>query len=161
MADDVKEAERAVARGRPDEALVYLWNAVEPARVAGDSRSLQRIARVAQRIVQAGETGEQREAQRLLELLRPAGAAAAAVAAPPPPPETVATAPVYRETPSEEVAVDHEDIAVGDWVPEEAQPAGAGEAEGAQPRAGLGRYVVPLVFVVIVLVNVVNRLLDR
>jgi hypothetical protein len=46
-------------------------------------------------------------------------------------------------------------------VPEEAQPPGAGEAEGAQPRAGLGRYVVPLVFVVIVLVNIVNRLLDR
>ena len=111
--------------------------------------------------MQAGETGEQREAQRLLEMLRPASAAAVAVAAPPPPPETVATAPAYRETPGEEVAVDPEDIVVGDWVPEEAQPPGAGEAEGAQPRAGLGRYVVPLVFVVIVLVNIVNRLLDR
>lgn len=163
MADDVKEAERAVARGRPDEALVYLWNAVEPARIAEDARALQRIARVAQRIAQAGEAGEQREAQRLLETLRPAAARAAAVAAAPVP-EPVAAAPFpRRELPAEEAEVAPEEIVVtGDWVPEEAQaPGRADEAEGSQPRAGLGRFVVPLVFLVIVLVNVLNRLLDR
>lgn len=165
MADDVKEAERAVARGRPDEALVYLWNAVEPARIAEDARALQRIARVAQRIVQAGEAGEQREAQRLLETLRPAAARAAAVAAAPvPAPEPVAAAPFpRRELPVEEAEVAPEEIVVtGDWVPEEAQaPGRADEAEGAPKRSGLGRFVVPLVFLVIVLVNVLNRLLDR
>lgn len=164
MANDVKEAERAVARGRPDEALVYLWNALEPARIAGDAKSLQRIARVAQRIAQGGETGEQREAQRLLESLRPAAARAATVAASVPAPEPAAAAPFPRRAPSVDEAetVPEEIVVTGDWVPEGPEaPGQADEADGAPKRSGLGRFVVPLVFLAIVLVNVLNRLLDR
>jgi hypothetical protein len=61
------QARRAAAKGSYDEALVQLWNAVEPARVAGDSSALRTIDGLAQRIAQAGDEAQQRDAQRLLE----------------------------------------------------------------------------------------------
>jgi hypothetical protein len=50
----VKEARRAVERGDVDEALVVLWNALEPLRLAGDTAGLQRVAALAVAALDAG-----------------------------------------------------------------------------------------------------------
>ena len=69
-----RNARRALARGKTDEALLILWNEVEPARLAGDAATLHDIGRVAQAIRSAGDPGQQREAERLLETLARIGA---------------------------------------------------------------------------------------
>jgi hypothetical protein len=50
MADEVAHARAALAAGREDEALVLLWNALEPARMAGDEKALGEIAALARTI---------------------------------------------------------------------------------------------------------------
>lgn len=50
MADELERARSALATGNGDEALVLLWKAVEPARLAGDERTLAQIAALAQTI---------------------------------------------------------------------------------------------------------------
>jgi hypothetical protein len=65
---ELKAASKSLARGRTDEALVYLWNAVEPARLEG-GRALSDLRRLATLIAARGEEGHRREAQRLLEAL--------------------------------------------------------------------------------------------
>jgi hypothetical protein len=70
VADELRSASQAVGRGSNQEALVHLWNAMEPARLAGDARRLRSIAGLAQRIRSQGDEGEAREAERLLEQLR-------------------------------------------------------------------------------------------
>src|SRR5688500_16692771 len=70
MAGELGEARKALTHGRADEALVHLWNAVEAARLAGDSAELHKIARLAEGIRELGDEGEQREADRLLDVLR-------------------------------------------------------------------------------------------
>lgn len=47
MADEVAQARKAVAAGNVDEALVLLWKALEPARLANDQSTLREIAEVA------------------------------------------------------------------------------------------------------------------
>lgn len=47
MADEVAQARKAVAAGDVDEALVLLWKALEPARLAHDQARLREIADVA------------------------------------------------------------------------------------------------------------------
>jgi hypothetical protein len=69
MSSAVDRAGKAVRRGASDEALVLLWNAVEPARIAGDGAALESIGRVAQAIAGAGDESQKREARRLLEML--------------------------------------------------------------------------------------------
>ena len=69
MGNDVDQARKAVRRGAPDEALVFLWNAVEPARLAGDGAALETIGGLAQAIVRGGDESQKREARRLLEML--------------------------------------------------------------------------------------------
>jgi hypothetical protein len=69
MSNDVDQARKAVRRGAPDEALVFLWNAVEPARLAGDGAALETIGGLAQAIVRGGDESQKREARRLLEML--------------------------------------------------------------------------------------------
>jgi hypothetical protein len=71
----VRDARRAVGRGASDEALVLLWNELEPARLSGDRRRLAAIADLAQRIAAAGDEAERREAERLLEQVRAYAAA--------------------------------------------------------------------------------------
>lgn len=70
VADELRSAQRALGRGATQEALVHLWNALEPARLAGDGRRLRTIAGLAQRVRAQGDEGEGREAERLLEELR-------------------------------------------------------------------------------------------
>jgi predicted Zn-dependent protease len=47
MQDELKKAEQAIARGRTDEALQLLWNALEQARLSEDRESLEAIRRLA------------------------------------------------------------------------------------------------------------------
>lgn len=65
-----RNARKALARGAADEALVLLWNEVEPARLAGDLATLRDIGRLAEQIRRDGDPAQQREAERLLETLR-------------------------------------------------------------------------------------------
>jgi hypothetical protein len=69
MAGGVDQARKAVRRGASDEALVFLWNALEPARLAGDGAELERIGRLAHVIARAGDESQKREARRLLQSL--------------------------------------------------------------------------------------------
>ncbi len=65
----VGEARAAVARGANDEALVLLWNELEPARLADDRSALATIEALAHRIATQGDEAQRREAERLLETL--------------------------------------------------------------------------------------------
>jgi hypothetical protein len=47
VADELERARAALEAGNTDEALVLLWNAVEPARLAGDEQRLREIATLA------------------------------------------------------------------------------------------------------------------
>ena len=69
MRDGIKRARAALRRGDADGALVILWNELEPARLAGDRRSLRAIAGMATAIAQGGDEAQHAEAQRLLEVL--------------------------------------------------------------------------------------------
>ena len=70
MAHGVKEARQAAARGAYDEALVFMWNALEPARLSGDRGALRRLGALAQGIARSGDDGQRREAERLLAELQ-------------------------------------------------------------------------------------------
>jgi hypothetical protein len=72
--DGVREAKTALRHGRSAEALVHLWNALEPARLAGDRRRLDAIGGLAAHIAAGGEEADRREAERLLEATREAAA---------------------------------------------------------------------------------------
>ena len=72
--DAVREARGALRKGRSAEALVHLWNALEPARLAGDRRRLDAIGGLAAHIAASGEEADRREAERLLEATREAAA---------------------------------------------------------------------------------------
>ncbi len=69
MSDGLKQARKALGRGDADEALVLLWNALEPVRIAGDRGALRTIEQLATQIARAGDEAQQREAKRLLEAL--------------------------------------------------------------------------------------------
>lgn len=69
MSDGLKQARKALGRGDADEALVLLWNALEPVRIAGDRGALRTIEQLATEIARAGDEAQQREAKRLLEAL--------------------------------------------------------------------------------------------
>jgi hypothetical protein len=68
MTGELTRAERSHARGRDDEALLLLWNAVEPVRLSGDERARERLRRLAAEIAREGG-GEARDAERLLAAL--------------------------------------------------------------------------------------------
>lgn len=137
MASELSEARKAVARGRADEALVHLWNAVEPARLAGDADELGMVGRLAQRIHEVGDEGERRDAERLLEAVQRAAEDARE-------PEATVALPGANGD--------------GGFVPEEEAAAEVGDAE-SEPGGRLARYVLPLIFLIIVIVNVLAGLL--
>lgn len=152
---ELGRARRALGRGREDEALVALWNLVEPARLEGDEGALAEIGNLATRIARTPESPHAGEARRLLESL---GRAAPAM------PQTSPTAPVEVEPsgfrrepeppPEPEPAVAEEEPygeLEGDGEPldEEAQP----------PRRGSARWVIPLATLAIIVVNLLARFL--
>lgn len=134
MRNELKEARKALERGRADESLVHLWNVLEPARLAGDRRTLGAIAQLAMRISEGGEATEQREAARLLEAVRETAADEAE-------PEATVALPGGNG---------------GAYVPE-AEAAGEVEAE-QETRGRLSQFLIPLIFLIIIAVNVIARL---
>ena len=70
MSTDLGQARKAVRRGAADEALVYLWNALEPARLARDGSALETIGRLAHTIAENGDSSQRRDAERLLEAVQ-------------------------------------------------------------------------------------------
>ncbi len=162
MASELREAQRAAGRGRIDEALVHLWNAVEPARLAGDESGLARIARLAREIQREGDPGQQREATRLLEAVYPPARREGAPSGEPARPEPEA------EDAGRRVAL--EDLTrILEETAEVTGPAGepgveSGEAEEQEPgrRRSRASLLVPLLIALIVIINIVARTLgDR
>jgi hypothetical protein len=126
------DARKALSRGSVDAALVDLWNALEPARLAGDRRTLRDIEQLALRIAEEDE-GARREAERLLEAVR--GAAEGDVA---PATERVeGRVEVGAEPQADPVVATRED-----------RPEGP-----PSRRAGLAPLIWLLVFLAVVLVN--------
>jgi hypothetical protein len=70
VSERVKQARKALARGHPDEAIALLWNAIEPARLAGDRRALATIEQLALSVSREGDESQRREADKLLAALR-------------------------------------------------------------------------------------------
>jgi hypothetical protein len=136
MAGELSEARKAVSRGRADEALVHLWNAVETARLAGDSDELRRIGGLAERVREVGDEGERREVERLLEALRGAFD--------------------EEREPEAAVALPGEN-GDGDFLPED-EAAGEVEEEQSGPGGRLAQLFIPLIIFVIVLINVLAGL---
>lgn len=132
MAGGLKEARAALRRGDADAALVALWNAVEPARLAGDRRALRAIEQYAAEIVRAGDEGQQREAARLLEMLRGAVEEGAG--------EFAATSVMEGEVTAREVGEQ-----------DEAEPGGGGTG------VRLGTILWLLILIAIVVLNVLGQ----
>jgi hypothetical protein len=132
---ELKEARKALAKGRADESLVHLWNVLEPARLAGNRRELGAIAQLATEIQARGEPVEQREAERLLQEVRETAEQEGQ-------PEPVVS---YRGSGNG-----------GGYVPE---GEAAEEVEGEQTSGGgLSRFILPAIFLIIVIVNVIAGL---
>ncbi len=66
----VRDARRALARGQTDEALVDLWNALEPLRLDDDRGGLKAVGQMAAQIAAQGDSSQVREAERLLVQVR-------------------------------------------------------------------------------------------
>ena len=66
----VRQARKALARGHPDQAITLLWNAIEPARLAGDRRALAAIEQLALSVSREGDESQRHEAEKLLAALR-------------------------------------------------------------------------------------------
>ena len=69
VSEGVKQARKALARGHPDEAIALLWNAIEPARLAGDRRALATVEHLALSVAREGDESQRREAEKLLAAL--------------------------------------------------------------------------------------------
>jgi hypothetical protein len=136
MAGELGEARKAFRHGRADEALVHLWNAVEAARLTGDSAELRRIGGLAERIRELGDEGEQREADSLLDVLRRAAEDEGE------PEATVALPGANGDggvLPEDEAAVEVEE-------------------EESGPGGRLAQLLFPLIILVIVIINVLAGL---
>lgn len=135
MTRDLKNARKSLADGRVDEALLFLWNALEPARLEG-GRARRELERLATAAAGQGDESQREEAQRLLGSLRELPADVDAI-----------------ERAVVEDAVPVEDEEDG---PTEAPPAAA---PGTPARRNLGRYAIPAIFLLIVVVNLLARAL--
>ncbi len=138
MSGELDQARKAVRRGDSDEALVRLWNAVEPARLSGDRSSLATIGQLAERIARTGDASQQREAKRLLETLQTAVADGG---------DVPATA-----------RLDADLSEVGEKLEDEAVES-AGESTGERPRSGIpfGTILWFLIILAVVAMNVARR----
>jgi hypothetical protein len=147
--DEVAHARAALRRDRPSEALVFLWNALEPARLAGDAAALRAIGGLAERVARVGDEGERREAERLLEEIREVARHEAGVPA--------------TEQVGAEVSVGGDRMASEPTLPDEvgrppyAEEADA-DAETAEPgrRAGIVNLIWLLLVLGVVLLNILR-----
>jgi hypothetical protein len=128
-----KNARKALARGATDEALVLLWNEIEPARLAGDVATLSEIGGIAERIRRSGDPGQQREAERMLATLRDAVEGDA------------------KGVPAD--AAFEPRVEAGGTTFEDAEEAEEAAEEADGRRAGIGNLVWVLLFLLIVILN--------
>lgn len=145
MSDDLKKARKSLNEGRVDEALLYLWNALEPARLEG-RRAVRDVAQLAVAAARRGDESQKAEAQRLLDSLSELSDDADAEAA-----ETVTVQDAAPPAPSPEPGAETE-TAAGTEAESEPDPE-------TPARRNLGRYAIPAIFILIVLVNVLARAL--
>jgi hypothetical protein len=139
--DGLKQARAALRRGGADEALVLLWNELEPARIAGDRRALRVIGGLASAIAQHGDEGQRAEAEQLLAEVREAG------------PAVPATSMLEGEVRPGGYEPGGE---AGDDVSMEERP----EESVEQPGFRLGPLVWLLILIAIVIVNVLGQTRD-
>jgi hypothetical protein len=134
----IPAARRALARGATAEALVHLWNELEPARLSGERGRLNELARLAEEVRRRGDEADRHEAERFLGELREQAEAPAAAAP--------ATAVLDAE-------VDRAGDVVGDAEPEPS-------AEDESRAGGLANWLWVVFVLVIVLANVLSGLRD-
>jgi hypothetical protein len=140
----VRDARRALARGHTDEALVALWNAVEPLRLRGDRRGLRAVGQMAEVIAAHGDGSQVREAERLLAAVQ----------------ETLAPDPRAREPVTAQAGTfETVDAAYGE-IGEMREMDVDVEVEGAE-RSGqrLGPLLWAAILIAIVIINIVSALL--
>jgi hypothetical protein len=135
---ELARARKSLARGRTDEALVYLWNALEPARLEG-SEGLRELQRLSTAIRERGDAGERREAERLLEAIGRSSEEGKPI-------EVGVPAAHVTEIPDAGAS------AVGD---------GEGKTEEAAAGSQLGRLLLPILLLLIIVINIVARFVDR
>jgi hypothetical protein len=136
VADALDRAARAARRGSADEALVLLWNELEPARLSGDRNALATIDRLARFI--ARDEDHRHEAERLVAAVASAVAAGGA--------ERAATA-----------VVDAEVAVAGDAL----EPAEVEDAAEPEPQAGRGLAIGNVVWILILLGVLILNVLGR
>jgi len=154
---ELSQARKAIARDRGDEALVILWNLVEPARLEDDQGTLRAIAAIAGAVAQKDESSR-REAERLLETL-----GRATPARPEPERAEIGFEELDEPLPSMPPTVPSipssvEDAGYGDIEAPETATERA-ETDPQPRRRGPGRFVIPIVTLVVILVNVIARVL--
>jgi hypothetical protein len=159
---DLSQARSAISRGRGDEALVILWNLVEPARLEGDERTLRAIGALAAAVARHDE-GSRREAERLLESL---GRVAPARPEPEPAVADLEEEAAYEPLPPEPPASPSplpgrvEEAGYGEIeLPRDGDTGPPAETEPQAPQRGLGRWIVPIVALIVIVVNVIARAL--
>lgn len=144
MANGATAARRALGRGATAEALVHLWNELEPARLSGDRGRLNALARLAEEVRQRGDEADRHEAERLLRELQEHAEAPQAV-----PATAVLDAEVTRTGGADGGAGG----AASDAEAE--QP-----AETGSPLGGLANWLWLVFVLLIVLANVLGQLRD-
>jgi hypothetical protein len=149
----VRDARRALARGDTDEALVDLWNALEPLRLRDDRSGLHAVAELAVQIAGTGDGSQAREAERLLEAVRdaldPDGGSAArrtvSVGTPEPPAVLDDSAPGLDED---------REVEIGEYDPDDVI-----DVEGDVERPRFRGLVWALIVAAFVIFNIVSGLL--
>ena len=157
----LRDAQRALARGATEEALVYLWNELEPARLAGDRRGLAAIGRMAAAIAEHGDAAQRRDASCLLAELEEASAAEAAPA-PEPVPLAIGTEPVREDEPAPpfEPLPEAARPVMPEAATERAPVAGEEDAEGEPGRPRIASLLWAALVVAVILLNIVRNLLE-
>lgn len=141
MTSGIPAARKALGRGATAEALVHLWNELEPARLSGDGGRLEALARLAEEIRQRGDEADRYDAERLLAELREQAEAPNAAA----PATAVLDAEVDR---------------TGEVLDEAEADAEAEPAEGRSRAGGLANWLWLVFVLVIVLANILGQLRD-
>lgn len=146
----LRDARRSLERGDVDEAMVALWNALEPLRLAGDQDGLEEAARLAARAAAADEAYAS-EAERMRTTV---GALTAD------PTETAVVVPQRDRTLAETLEHWAETVVTATGAGEPGRPepvAGApspdaepADAEPADDDNGRGRRLGPLVWALLV-----------
>ncbi|MGL6279644.1 MAG: hypothetical protein ACRC50_08845 [Gaiella sp.] len=153
----LRDARRSLDRDDVDEAMVVLWNALEPLRLAGDQDGLEEAARLAARAAAADPAyASEAERVRIAVGALTAGPADAAVVVPQRERTLVETLEKWAET------VVTATGAGEPGMPEPVSGAPPSDAGSADDEAGRGRRLGPLVWALLaglfLLLNVLGNL---